>query len=75
MQTSPISKLKRMLHPLLVAILTLGCLSFVNLLHVRNYQLTESQSQYCKVTEGIPEVSNTWGGLGFTVACKTKDTF
>ncbi|WP_301994030.1 hypothetical protein [Brevibacillus laterosporus] len=56
-------------------VLIVGCLFFLNLLHSKNYKLAEEQSQDCKAAGEIPAVSNTWSGLGFTVTCKTKDTF
>ncbi|QDX94207.1 hypothetical protein EEL32_07805 [Brevibacillus laterosporus] len=67
------SKRKRMIYPLLIMVFVAVCFTFLNFHHVRNYKLTEMQSQDCKEAGGVPEVSNTWGGLGFTFTCKTKD--
>lgn len=46
---------------------------FLDYLHARNYKFAEVQSQDCKEAGGIPEVRNTWGGLGFVITSKTKD--
>ncbi|AYK08867.1 hypothetical protein D8Z77_22350 [Brevibacillus laterosporus] len=62
-----------MFYPLLIIILVIGCFVFLSLLHARNYKFAEVQSQDCKEAGGIPEVRNTWGGLGFAITCKTKD--
>ncbi|PPA84136.1 hypothetical protein C4A76_18020 [Brevibacillus laterosporus] len=63
-----------MFYPLLIIILVIGYFIFLCLLHARNYKFAEVQSQDCKETGKIPEVANTWGGLGYTVTCKTKET-
>ena len=45
---------------------------FVNRAHIHNQKLADKLATDCKEAGGVPEMKNTWTGIGVKVTCKLK---
>ncbi|MCR8987211.1 hypothetical protein NW801_19590 [Brevibacillus laterosporus] len=55
----------------IAAIVTAGATTYtVYTVHERNSEMAERRAQDCKDAGGVPEVKNTFPGIGFDVKCK-----
>ncbi|RAP31218.1 hypothetical protein C2W64_00390 [Brevibacillus laterosporus] len=57
----------------IAAIVTAGATTYtVYTVHERNSDMAERRAQDCKDAGGIPEVKNTFPGIGYDVKCKIR---
>ncbi|WP_055106667.1 hypothetical protein [Paenibacillus ihumii] len=43
---------------------------FVNKAHIQNQEFADKLAMDCKEAGGVPEMQNTWTGIGVKVTCK-----
>ncbi|GIP58658.1 hypothetical protein MKX50_03390 [Paenibacillus sp. FSL W8-0186] len=45
---------------------------FLNRAHIKNHAFADKLAMDCKEAGGVPEMQNTWTGIGVKVTCKLK---